>query len=182
MTPVEPASLAPLKDKDYAPILANRHALEVCVVLVSIALILGAFLEAFSYEFVSSRTPFVIMVPLLTLLVIQLVRLLKVRGPAQVSGCVAAAFNGKVPAFNKKINLLIWFSVMLFVIVLGGHYAGLTVFVFVMTWFLSKERLAVSLAVTLGTVVAIFLVFELGFDIDLYRGMIFRHLAGYRVF
>lgn len=182
MTPVHPASLASQKDEDMAPSVANRHALEVCVVAVCIVTILGALIEALTYEFVSSRTPFVIMLPLMTLLIIQLVRLLKVRGPAQVSNCVAAAFGGKIPAFNKKINLLVWFAVMLFVIVLGGHYAGLTLFVFVLTWLLSKERLAVSLAVTLGTVAAIFLVFELGFDIDLYRGMIFRHFAGYRVF
>lgn len=182
MTKSHVAEASQERENEVATADANRHALEFCFVVVGIVLVLAAFLEALTYQLVSSRTPFVIMVPLLLLLIIQLVRLTKAGGPSQVSGRVSAALSGQIPAFNKKFLLLIWFAVLLFIIALAGHYAGLAVFIFTLTWLLSKERLLVSAAITLGTITIIFAVFEVGFDIELYRGMIFRYLAGYRVF
>jgi pantothenate synthetase len=63
---------------------------------------------------------------------------------------------------------------LLTLIVVAGHYAGIAVVMFVLLRFVSREGILFSLALTAGVTVVIFLMFELGFDIELHRGAIFR--------
>ena len=48
------------------------YAVEVCFLVVMFGVVFAAFIEAFNYKLVSSRTPFVIMVPLLGLILISM--------------------------------------------------------------------------------------------------------------
>jgi len=161
---------------------ANFHALEVCFVALIGILVIAAFFEATTYKLVSSRTPFVIMVPLIILLVIQMIRLLEVGSVSSVTQRVGASIKGQIPSITKNVSLLSWLTALLATIVIAGHYIGIAAFVFVLTRVLSREALRPALWVTAGTTVLLFITFELGFDIELYRGLIYRYFAGYRVF
>lgn len=160
----------------------NRLALEVCFIVVIAIIAIAAFIEAFSYELVSSRTPFVFLVPLLLLIGFQIIRLWRAPDAAAVKGRIIAAFTGKNAAFNKTVIILAWLLVAFGTIILFGHYAGLGLLMLVLMRGIARENWRLTSIVVGSMILIIFLVFEPGFDIELYRGMIFRHFAGYRVF
>jgi len=161
---------------------ANMLTLEICFLGFVGLVVVAAFLEALSYQLVSSRTPFVIMAPLFVLIVVHAARLYRHRDEADFGHRLRLALAGGAPALNKVLKVCLWLVLMMVVIVGLGHYAGLAVFCLVLMWRLGKIPFLVSLAVTIGTVLTIFIVFEVAFDVELYRGLFFRWLAGYRDF
>lgn len=160
----------------------GRHAMEVVFLLILGAVVLAAFIQAFSYELVSSRTPFVIMVPLICLLFGQLVRLLRHRSLGSVLVQVREALTGASSAFRKSLVLAGWLVALQLTILFAGHYVAMAGFIFALAWYLSGEKWKLSLGVALATTAIIYLIFQIGFHIDLYPGMIYRYFAGYRSF
>lgn len=157
-------------------------ALEVCFLAFVAVLVIAAFLEAFTYQLVSSRTPFVIMVPLLLLIVAQAVKLYRSRAGHETVNQIKNALAGRSPVFRKIVNLHAWFLGFFLLINLAGHYIALAVFVFMLIWVAAKERLNVAIGLSLGTTAVIFLLFAYGFNIELYPGLVYRYFAGYRIF
>ena len=173
-------STTPTKNDDQAH--NNIWVLEIVFVLVLGGLIIAAFIEALSYELVSSRTPFVIMVPMLFLLGIQLIKLLRAGDMSTVSERVQSAFAGRLPAFSKICRLMRWLTALLGTIIVAGHYVGIAAFIFALTRILSREKLRISLITTAVTTAIIFVGFEYGFKIELFRGLIYRYFAGFKIF
>ncbi|MCG6901251.1 MAG: hypothetical protein LJE68_01085 [Rhodobacter sp.] len=173
---------APEPETDPQDTLANRLTLEICFLAVVALVVVAAFFEALTYQLVSSRTPFVIMVPLFVLIVIQARRLFRVRGKADFGGRVRLALAGKVPDLNKVLVMSGWMVVLLTLIVVLGHYAGILIFAFVLMRVLAKERLVLAVTVAVVTTAIIFCIFEIGFNVELYRGLVWRYFAGYRDF
>jgi hypothetical protein len=68
---------------------------------------------------------------------------------------------------------------LLLLIYAAGHYVGISVFMLFLLRRLSKESWLLSLAITIGITVIIYLLFEHGFNIELYRGYFFRFLLPY---
>ncbi|KZM49528.1 tripartite tricarboxylate transporter TctB family protein [Labrenzia sp. OB1] len=161
---------------------ANRHAMEVVFLLILGAVVLAAFVQAFSYQLVSSRTPFVIMVPLIGLLVGQMVRLLRQRGLDSVRARVRAVWTDAGSAFRKSLVFVGWLAALQLTILFAGHYVAVAGFIFVLAWYLCGEKWKLSLGMALATTAILYLVFQIGFHIDLYPGMIYRYFAGYRSF
>ncbi len=161
---------------------ADLLTLEICFLGFVGLVVVVAFFEALGYALVSSRTPFVIMAPLLLLIVVQAVRLFRHRHEAQFAERVRMALSGRMAGFNKVGIVSLWMVILLGLIVVLGHYVGLGVFCFVMMWKLGGVPVRMSLVVTLGTLVAIFVIFEFAFNLELYRGLVFRYFAGYRDF
>jgi hypothetical protein len=60
---------------------------------------------------------------------------------------------------------------------LVGHYIGISVFMFVLMRWIAKEKLWLSLAIAAGVTLLIFVLFEYGFNIELYRGYLFKLLS-----
>ena len=162
--------------------LANRLTLEICFLLVIGIVVVAAFFEALTYKLVSSRTPFVIMVPLFVLIVIHARRLFRVRKHADFIHRLKLAMEGSVPAFNKVVAMSGWMAALLAMIMVLGHYAGILIFGFILMRLVAKESLVMSLAVTVITTALIFVLFEIGFNVELYRGLVWRYFAGYRDF
>jgi hypothetical protein len=100
----------------------NSVALELVFISFIGLVVIGAFVAALNYDFVSARAPLVIMVPLLILIGMQ---------------------------FNK-----------------------ISVFMFVLMHWVSKERPILALPISVGVTVLIYFLFEHGFNIELYRGYI----------
>ncbi|MGR3495985.1 tripartite tricarboxylate transporter TctB family protein [Citreimonas sp.] len=176
----------PTQESEKARILrahaANRFALEVCFLLVVGVLVVLAFLEATTYAMVSARTPFVIMVPLLALIVIHAVRLWRASGGFEVRERVSDTLRGGSVHFNKVIGFSAWMVALVVMITVLGHYAGIFAFCVILMRFLAGESWKMTLLVALGTTAFIFGVFEVIFNIDLYRGLVVRYFMGYRDF
>jgi hypothetical protein len=83
---------------------------------------------------------------------------------------------------NRVVAMSGWMVALMIMITVIGHYAGIVIFGFLLTWYLARERFWLAAAVTAATALFIFLVFEYGFNVDLYRGLLFRYFAGYRDF
>jgi hypothetical protein len=162
--------------------LANMLTLEICFLGLIAAVVLWAFVEALGYALVSSRTPFVIMVPLFVLIVIHARRLFKVRGQADFGHSLRRALAGGVPHLNKVVSLSLGMLALLALITVFGHYAGILAFAFFLMYRSAGEKLVLAAMVAVGTTLAIYVVFELIFDIDLYRGLVLRYFAGFRDF
>jgi hypothetical protein len=122
------------------------------------------------------------MVPLILFLGVALLRLLREGGARGAGGRVAAALRGQVPGARKMAAFMAWLGALLATIIAFGHYAGIAIFVFVLTRVLARERLRSALILSLAVTLILFVVFEIGFDIELYRGLTYRYFAGYKVF
>ncbi|MGB3406248.1 MAG: tripartite tricarboxylate transporter TctB family protein [Jannaschia sp.] len=157
-------------------------ALEICFLAFIGIFVAGAFLEATTYKIVSSRTPFVIMVPLMILIVIHAARLWRIRAEFSPGRRISAALRGQTPNVNKIVAFSGWMLGMLVIITVFGHFVGIFVFCVVLMRFLEAESWKLTLMVAAATCVFLFGVFEIAFNIDLYRGLIPRWFLGYRDF
>ncbi|MBT6190111.1 MAG: hypothetical protein HOI22_07625 [Tateyamaria sp.] len=160
----------------------NLYAAEICFLAFIGVIVVAAFLEATSYKIVSSRTPFVIMVPLLALIAIHASRLWRIRSEFHPGRRIGGALRGVNNALNKIVGFSVWMIGMLVVIAVLGHYAGIFMLCIILMRFLEAESWVLTLAVAAGTVLFIYGVFEIAFNIDLYRGLIPRYLMGFRDF
>lgn len=160
---------------------ADGHfALEVCFLIFLAAVVLAAFFKAFSYQIVSSRTPFVIMTPLLILIAAHGYRLYRARAGRNTRQWLSDAVSGRLPMVRKIAVVNAWFVGFLALVVLIGHYLAAALFMFVLIGLLAKERLVMAIAVSLITTAILYALFEYGFGIHLYPGFIYRAFAGYR--
>ena len=117
----------------------NLFVLEICFLgLIGVICVL-AFFEALTYKLVSSRTPFVIMAPLLILIAIHARRLWGARGEFDISARLSAARSGLTPGFNKVCGISAWMVAMVLMIIVLGHYAGIFLFCVILMRFLAKE-------------------------------------------
>jgi hypothetical protein len=148
---------------------------------VGIAVLL-AFIEATSYELVSSRTPFVIMVPLLLLIGFQWLRLWRSADRRGMGDRLAWALKGGSRTFHKVLGMCGLFAALMAGILVAGHVLATFLFIVGLTRGLARERWKVSLLVALGTVGLLYLLFEYGFNVTLYPGLVARYFMGYRDF
>lgn len=162
--------------------ISGIHALEIVFLAVVGLIVLAAFIEAFSYKLVSSRTPFVVMVPLLILIGVQALRLTSAGALGEVRFYIGEAVRGRNAVVGKLSALSASFVGVVGVIYTLGHYIGIGGFIFLLMRGIAKERLFFSILVTAMTTGAILATFEYAFGVELYRGLLFRYLAGYRVF
>lgn len=158
------------------------YALEICFLAFIGVVVIVAFIEALSYKLVSSRTPFVIMVPLLILIAVHARRLWRIRAEFHPGRRIADALRGGHPTFSKVIGFAGWMVGLVLIITIFGHYAGMFLFCAVLMRFVAGERWVLTLIVAAGTTLFIFGVFELIFNIDLDRGLVLRWFLGYRDF
>ncbi len=160
----------------------NLYALEICFLTVVGLFVLWAFVEALSYKIVSSRTPLVIMAPLILLIGIHARRLWRVREDLGVRARVDAALKGGHAHLNKVVGFSGWMVALVAMITVFGHFAAIFAFCVILMRFLAGERWRLTLIVAAVTTLFILGVFEYAFNIELYRGLIARWFMGYRDF
>ena len=156
---------------------SNRIALELYFIAVISLIVVAAFISALGYEFVSARTPIVIMVPLIILIGVQFVRTIKASRTVDVRSVSSTVAKGNNKTFNQAVGFISWMTLLLALIVVAGHYVGIAIVVFILLRFISKEEILFSVVLSAGVTIIIFLLFELGFDIELHRGAILRFWA-----
>ncbi|SLN63701.1 Tripartite tricarboxylate transporter TctB family protein [Roseivivax jejudonensis] len=179
------ADSAPATQTGHAPDddrRANMLSLEIVFLAFVGIVILIAFFEALTYQLVSSRTPLVIMVPLVALIAVQARRIWVRREDSDLRGRIGMALAGRATELNKVLAFCGWMIGLLVSIVAVGHYVGMFGFCVALMRGVARESWMLTLLVSAATVLAIFLIFEVGFNVELYRGLFFRYLMGYRDF
>lgn len=166
------------QESSAADLEAQRKAtLELLFISFAAITTIGAFVAALTYDFVSARAPLCILVPLLILIGIQFNRS---RGSTRFNALkvsITGVVQGKDRNFNRATGFIGLMTLLLLLIYVAGHYIGISVFMFVMLYLLAHERLLLSLALAVGVTVGIYFLFEHGFNIELYRGVVFRMLS-----
>ncbi len=157
-------------------------ALELVFISFVGLVIVGAFIAALNYDFVSARAPLVIIVPLLILVAMQFNKTRRQADSHVVLKQLSHALKGRNSKFNAVLRFVAFMSFLLLLIYVAGHYVGISVFMFVLMHWVSRERPILALLVSVGVTVLIYFLFEHGFNIELYRGYVPRLLSRYGVF
>lgn len=160
----------------------RKTVLELCFISLLGIAVLGAFIAALTYDFVSARAPLFIMVPLLLLIGVQFNRTRKQAHARDLFAEASLAVKGENSNFNSVAGFVGLMILLLLLIYVAGHYVGISVFMFVLLRWVSKEHPILSLLIAVSVTVLIYFLFEHGFNIELYRGYIFRLLSRYELF
>jgi len=159
----------------------NRSALEQAALLLTAGFTLAALIAAIGYDFSSSRPLFVILVPLMFLVLVQIYRTMK-QGDIETSlNVIKAALGGQIVDFAVSVKFFMLLMALLICIYVLGHYAGLMLAMFYLIRVHGGESMKISLIVPIITAVALFALFELVFSIELFQGQLYRYFAGYRI-
>ena len=159
----------------------NRSALEQAALLLTAGFTLAALIAAIGYDFSSSRPLFVILVPLIFLVLVQIYRTMK-QGDIETSlNVIKAAFGGQIIDFAVSVKFFMLLMALLICIYVLGHYAGLMLAMFYLIRVHGGESMKMSLIVPIITALALFALFELVFSIELFQGQLYRYFAGYRI-
>ena len=157
---------------------ANKVILELCFIVVVGLIVAAAFISALSYDLVSARTPLIIMVPLLILIGGHFIRVKTASRNIDVPSILSLVARGGNQNFNIVAGFVGWMVLLLALITVAGHYVGIAALMFILLRIISKEEMLLSLAITTGVTLMIFILFEYGFDIELCRGAIYTIWAG----
>ena len=151
----------------------NKTTLELLFITLLGLAFGGAFIAALSYNFSSAQAPLVILVPLLLLSGAQINRTRKTTKTKTVVSDVSYALRGKNPKFSKAAGMAGWIVMLMLLIFIAGHYVGIAAFMFFLLNVISKEGRLLSALVSVGVTVVIYFLFEHGFNIEMYRGLIY---------
>ncbi len=160
----------------------DMAALDLCFILFIGALMTGALVSALNYDFVSARTPIVILVPLLIMIAIQIKKSFSDAGFADIAHAFNKLVTGKYSGFNGVAGFFAWLLLLLTLIFLVGHYVGMMIFMFMLLHMVAEEKLGLSLIISVSVTVAIYLLFEQIFNIALNRGLVYQVWNGYSIF
>ncbi len=160
------------------PIDPRKATLELCFVSFLGIVVISAFVTALTYDFISARAPLFIMVPLLILIAQQFRRARALTGQDVLLTELAQAVRRQNKNFNVAVGFIGWMTLLPVLIFVIGHYAGIAAFMLVLLRMVSRETALSSVWVTAGVTIVIYLLFEHVFNIELYRGLLFRLLAG----
>ena len=157
----------------------NNTTLElIFVVLIGLA-VSAALVAALGYAFVSARTPLVILVPLLILIGAQINRTKKATNATTIMSDLSQVMKGKNRKFNMIAGMVGLIVLLMLVIFFAGHYVGVATFMYILINVISKESKLLSVLVSIGITAILFVLFEIGFNIELYRGLIYNFLSDY---
>ena len=121
---------------------AARESVALELVFISFVglVVVGAFIAALNYDFVSARAPLVIMVPLLILIGMQFNKTRRQAEQHVVLEQVRHALKGRNSEFNSVLRFVAFMTFLLLLIYVAGHYVGISVFMFVLMYWVSNER------------------------------------------
>lgn len=154
----------------------KRVALELVFIAVLGLFVVGGFIAALSYDFVSARAPIVIMVPLFLLIALQFNKTRKKAENHLVMHELKHALRGENQEFNSVFRFMGFMALLLVLIWFTGHYVGIAVFMFAMLYWISREHPILAVLVAVGVTLLIYVLFEHVFNIELYRGYLPRLL------
>ena len=149
-----------------------RAELWFCLFLI---MLLGVFfLAASGCNPVSIRAPLIVMIPLGAMLLGQL--LIAVKNLRQASDSQSekeGQQKDNSQATRRAVQIILWLVLLLGMIYLGGHLAGIAVFLFLFLRFVCKDPWRTAIYVGAGTAAGLYLLFERVLMIPLYQGVVY---------
>jgi len=158
------------------------NTLELYFMIGTGLIFVAALVGALNYEFIPASTPVFILIPLLVLTGVQINSARRVLQTSRTSVKLPGSSVSENNYMARAVMLVAWTVLLLGLIILAGHYAGIALFMFMLLRQDSKNDWVFALAVATVTTLVLFILFEIGFDIELYRGLIYRALVGYKVY
>lgn len=153
---------------------SDKSTLELIFITITGILVVCAFITALTYEGSSGIAPLCIMVPLLLLIGWHFRRTLQASRADRVLSEIMSAVRGKNRIVNGAAVFIAWMVALVGLIFVAGHYVGIAVFMFVLLRMVSRESMVMSVGVSVGVTLVIFLLFEYAFRIQMYRGVLER--------
>lgn len=162
----------------------RRRVAELCFIAFLAIVGFAALFEAFTYSITASRTPLVILVPLLLLIILLAFRegRAAIINSTDVLGIVRKAVRGGYPQFRKFVQFTLWLMVLIAMVIVLGHYIAVGVFTYILMRLVSKEAMSLSLKISLAVPFAIFLIFDLALGLNMFPGILYQLWAGYQIF
>jgi hypothetical protein len=157
----------------------RKAALELCFIAAIGLVVAAAFIAALNYDFISARAPIVVMFPLLLLVGIQINRARKSADTRRIFVVLVQAASGHFKNINVVGAFIGLMMLVLLLIFAAGHYIGISVFMLVLMRSIAGESWRLSVALTVCVALSIYLLFEHGFNIELYRGLLYDLLLRY---
>ena len=148
--------------------------------LLLIVLLVVFFIALTDYKPVTRRAPLVVMIPLAFMVLVETVKIIgKLRTLKR-----ADATQTFLPRLDKKklgkaLQILAWLIVLLIMIYFAGHLGGIILFLFVFLKFVSKEPWKISVGVSAGVTMGLYILFEKILMIPLYRGAIYDAVSAW---
>ena len=141
-------------------------------------IVASAFMQAMSYNSTSASAPIVIMVPLLILTAMQIRHYYLATRGMSVPVVIGQIISGR-STFSNVAAFCGWIVFLLVLIYLTGHYVGIATFMYILLSYIAREKTGLSVSISLGVTLFIYLLFEHVLGMELFRGMIYRLSAGY---
>jgi hypothetical protein len=148
--------------------------------LFFLALLAVFFIAAGGYKPVTRRAPLIVMIPLAVMLLGQLV--LTVKNLRRVSAAhpeQKSLLQINRQAIHRAFQILLWLVLLLVMIYVGGHLAGIAVFLFLFLRFVCHDPWRTTIYVSAGSVAALYLLFERLLMIPLYTGLIYEAVSAW---
>lgn len=172
------------EDADAGQTDQHRRVAELFFILFLAVLGFAALFESFTYSITASRTPLVILIPLLLLIILLAIREVRavLADSTDVFGIAKKAIRGDYPQFKKFMQFSLWLMMLIAMVIVFGHYIAVGVFTFILMRLVAKEALSLSIKITMAVPVAIFLVFDLALSLNMFPGILYQLWAGYHIF
>lgn len=148
--------------------------------LFLLALLAVFFIAAGGYKPVTRRAPLLVMIPLAVMLLGQLVLILKklkrinISHPEQ-SGLLQINHQ----EVRRAFQILLCLMLLLGMIYVGGHLAGIAMFLFLFLRLVCKDPWRTVIYVSAGSVAALYILFERLLMIPLYKGVIYDAVSAW---
>jgi hypothetical protein len=142
--------------------------------LLLIILLVVFFIAMIDYKPVTRRAPLVVMIPLALMVLVETVKIVqKLRVQKRENSTQTFWPRLDRKKLSKALQILAWLIVLLVLIYFAGHLGGIILFLFVFLKFVSKEPWKISVGVSAGVTLGLYVLFEKILMIPLYRGVIY---------
>ena len=148
--------------------------------LLLIVLLVVFFIALIDYKPVTRRAPLVVMIPLALMVLVETVKIIqKLRTLKRENSTQTFLPRLDKKKLGKALQILAWLIVLLIMIYFTGHLGGIILFLFVFLKFVSKEPWKISVGVSAGVTMGLYVLFEKILLIPLYRGAIYDTVSAW---
>lgn len=148
--------------------------------LLLIALLVVCFIALIDYRPVTRRAPLVVMIPLVLMVLGETFRITKkLRAIKRENSTHTLLPRLDRNKLAKASQILGWLIILLVMIYFAGHLGGILLFLSIFLRFVSKEPWKISLGVSAGVTLGLYVLFEKILMIPLYRGAVYDAVSGW---
>ncbi len=148
--------------------------------LFLVALLVLFFIALIGYRPVTRRAPLVVMIPLALMVLGETVKITrKLRALKRENSTQTLLPRLDRKKLAKALQILVWLIILLLMIYFAGHLGGIMLFLFIFLKFVSKEPWKITVGVSVGTTLGLYVLFEKILMIPLYRGTIYDTVSAW---